>query len=79
LQWVINGGESGAGARPFHLEWARALIAECSSAGTPIYMQKLGCDPFEGGKPLRLNDYAGGDWNEWPSDLRIRQFPIGEK
>ena len=25
LQWVINGGKSGAGARPFHLEWARAL------------------------------------------------------
>jgi protein gp37 len=27
LQWVINGGESGAGARPFHLEWARSLMA----------------------------------------------------
>jgi protein gp37 len=76
LQWVINGGESGAGARPFHLEWARSLIAECSSTGTAIYMQKLGYNPFEGGRPLRLSDYAGGDWNEWPSDLRIRQFPI---
>jgi protein gp37 len=75
LQWVINGGESGAGARPFHLEWARSLIAECSISGTPIYMQKLGCNAFEAGKRLRLNDYAGGDWTEWPDDLRIRQFP----
>jgi len=76
LQWVINGGESVAGARPFHLEWARSLVAECRSAGTAIYMQKLGCNPFECGQRLRLSDYAGGDWNEWPNDLRIRQFPI---
>ena len=33
LQWVINGGESGAGSRPFHLEWARALVT--LSAGAP--------------------------------------------
>src|SRR5262249_13514331 len=76
LQWVINGGESGAGARPFHLEWARSLVAECRSSGTAIYMQKLGCNPFEGGRSLRLKDYAGGDWSEWPADLRVRQFPI---
>ena len=47
LQWVINGGESGAGARPFHLEWARSLIAESGSAGTAFFMQKLGCKPTE--------------------------------
>ena len=76
LQWVINGGESGVGARPFHLEWARSLVAECRSAGTAIYMQKLGCNPFQRGQRLRLSDYAGGDWDEWPADLRIRQFPI---
>jgi protein gp37 len=28
LQWVINGGESGAGSRPFHLEWARTLAPD---------------------------------------------------
>jgi protein gp37 len=75
LQWIINGGESGGGARPYHLEWARSLIAECSVAGTAIFIQKLGCRPFEGGRPLCFRDYAGGDMNEWPSDLRIRQFP----
>jgi len=75
LQWIINGGESGVGARPFHLEWARSLVAECRSAGTAIYMQRLGRRPFEGGQRLRFCDYAGGDWNEWPADLRIRRFP----
>jgi len=50
---VINGGESGAGARPFHLEWARFLVAECLTAGTAIFVQKLGCQPFEAGRRLR--------------------------
>jgi protein gp37 len=76
LQGVINGGESGGGARPYHLEWARSLVAECRASGTAIFIQKLGCKPFEGGRPLRLNDYAGGDMNEWPADLRFRQFPV---
>jgi protein gp37 len=48
LQWVIVGGESGAGSRPFHLEWARQLIAECASAATPIFVQRLGGKPCEG-------------------------------
>jgi len=39
LQLVINGGESGAGARPFHLEWARFLVVECLTAGTAIFVQ----------------------------------------
>jgi protein gp37 len=76
LQWIINGGESGAGARPFHVEWARSLIAECRGAGTAVYMQKLGRNPFERGKRLQLSDYAGGDMSEWPADLRVRQFPV---
>ncbi len=75
LQWVINGGESGAGARPFHLEWARALVAECAGAGVPIFMQRLGAKPFQAGERLRLGDRAGANLAEWPADLRIRQWP----
>lgn len=75
LQWVINGGESGAGARPFHLEWARSLVAECGSAGIPIFIQRLGSKPHERGVCLQLQDRAGANWNEWPVDLRIREFP----
>jgi len=75
LQWVINGGESGAGSRPFHLEWARLLAAECRSAGIPIFVQRLGSNPHNRGVPLRLKDRAGRNWSEWPVDLRIRQLP----
>src|SRR5262249_41251149 len=77
LQWVINGGESGAGARPFHLEWARSLVAECRRAATPIFVQRLGSKPYVGARQLRLNDRAGIDLSEWPIDLRIREFPKG--
>jgi protein gp37 len=77
LEWIIVGGESGAGARPFHLEWARSLIAECAASDTAIFVQKMGCKPFEHGKQLRLKDYAGGNLSEWPIDLQIRQFPFG--
>jgi len=34
LDWVIVGGESGAGARPFQVEWARSILASSSSAST---------------------------------------------
>ena len=76
LQWVIVGGESGAGARPFHLEWAHSLIEECRASETAIFVQKVGSKPFQHGRSLRFNAYAGGDVTEWPPDLRIRQFPF---
>jgi protein gp37 len=49
LQWVINGGESGAGSRPFYLEWSQSLVAECRDAAIPIFIQRLGSKPHEGG------------------------------
>src|SRR5205823_3043829 len=33
LDWIIQGGESGRGATPFHLEWALGLIGQCKEAG----------------------------------------------
>lgn len=33
IHWVIVGGESGAGARPMHPQWARSLRDECQAAG----------------------------------------------
>jgi hypothetical protein len=26
-----------------------------------------------------LQDSKGGDWDEWPSDLRVRQFPAADR
>lgn len=33
--------------------------------------------PAENKTPLSLRDPKGGNWNEWPQDLRVREFPEG--
>jgi protein gp37 len=92
IDWVIVGGESGPGARPFHLEHAREIIdaaAEHSDHmyeggpdGPAVFVKQLGAKPMHQDHPritrevpLRLCDRKGGDWSEWPADLRIREFP----
>lgn len=42
LNWVIVGGESGRGARPFHVEWARSIVEQCQSANVPVFVKQLG-------------------------------------
>lgn len=88
LDWVIVGGESGPGARPFYIQWARDIIGQCKEAGIPVFLKQLGAQPFDVCKkehclePVRkhnsvfpLKDRKGGDWSEWPEDLRVREFP----
>lgn len=84
INWVICGGESGAGKtiRPFDLAWARSLRDQCRAAGVPFFMKQLGAKPCN--LPLHIGDGSGrggllnkkgGDPAEWPEDLRVRQFP----
>lgn len=81
IDWVIVGGESGPGARPFNLAWARSLKNQCSAAGVAFFMKQMGTRPEETViqdrmvKQLRFKDPKAGDMNEWPEDLRIREFP----
>ena len=42
LDWIICGGESGPGARPMHLDWARSLRDQCVSAGVPFLFKQWG-------------------------------------
>ncbi len=45
INWVICGGESGPGARPFNLAWAESLLAQCRAAGVPCFMKQIGSRP----------------------------------
>lgn len=47
LSWVIVGGESGPGARPFDLGWARTVVGECRAAEVPVFVKQLGARPYE--------------------------------
>ena len=85
LDWVIVGGESGHGARPFDIAWARSIITQCKAGGVACFVKQLGSEPMEGEKhfmemtigarSIRLNSRKGGDMDEWPDDLRVREFP----
>ena len=76
LDWIVVGGESGPGARPMQVGWARAIVEQCKASGTKCFMKQLGADPvWEDGAFLNLRDSKGGDPSEWPADLRIQQLP----
>lgn len=87
LDWIVVGGESGPGARPFDVQWARDTIRQCREAGVAVFVKQLGARPFDDlNHPgsefatmgwLRLRDRKGGDMSEWPADLRVREYPGG--
>jgi len=41
LDWVILGGETGPGARPMELQWARDVLNQCKSTGTPFFIKQI--------------------------------------
>jgi len=71
IDWAIIGGESGGGARAMDLGWARDLIARCRESGTAVFVKQLGSVL---GRELSAGP-KGGDWDMWPEDLKIREFP----
>lgn len=42
IDWLIAGGESGAGARPMSSEWVRDLRNQCSHAGVAFFFKQWG-------------------------------------
>lgn len=79
IGWVIVGGESGPGARPCELAWIRSIVDQCRAAGVPAFVKQLGATPIRQTEDDQLwhieRDRKGGDMNEWPPDLRVREFP----
>ncbi|HUC19087.1 MAG TPA: DUF5131 family protein [Acetobacteraceae bacterium] len=60
--WVICGGESGPGARPMHLDWARSARDQCAAACVPFFFKQWGGrTPNAGGALL-----DGREWREVP-------------
>lgn len=75
VDWIVVGGESGPGARPFDIAWARSTVEQCKAAGVPVFVKQMGNN-------LRISAVAsvklrnkGGDPAEWPEDLRVREYP----
>jgi protein gp37 len=88
VSWVIVGGESAQGgspAREFRIEWARSIVEQCRDAAVACFVKQLGSNADETvwsdsdrdfrRIPLETADRHGGDWSEWPADLRVRECP----
>ena len=64
LRWVIVGGESGRGARPMELDWAREIRDQCVASEVSFFLKQLG-----GSRGKRSGEDAvldGKLWREMP-------------
>ncbi|MCA1811426.1 MAG: phage Gp37/Gp68 family protein [Halobacteriales archaeon] len=68
VDWVIVGGESGRGARPMDLAWARSLRDQAQGAGAAFFFKQVGACASEASA-------KGGALADIPEDLQVRQFP----
>ena len=41
IDWVINGGESGPGKRPFDCDWARMIRDNCKKKNVPFFFKQI--------------------------------------
>jgi len=67
IDWIVIGGESGPHHRSMDIEWARNIINQAKEQGVAVWMKQLG-----GLRP-------GGELEDFPEDLRIREFPPIER
>lgn len=66
LDWIIVGGESGPGARPFDIGCSRSVVRQCQAAGVAVFVKQLGARPVDANDgspvmslPVSIGDYPG--------------------
>jgi len=62
IQWVINGCESGPGARPTEIDWTRSVRDQCVEAGIPFYLKQMRVN----GRVHEMPLLDGTCWNQKP-------------
>ena len=77
IDWVIVGGESGHGARPCDALWVHSIVEQCRAASVPCFVKQLGSNSVLADASNRQpwKDKKGGDAEEWPEKLRVREWP----
>lgn len=81
LDWIIVGGESGNGARPFNPAWALSTVEQCQGQGVPVFVKQMGSNPTlrSGSGWGTIKAKKGDDLTEWPPQLRVQEFPRSDK
>ncbi len=77
FDWIVVGGESGNETgkylyRPCELSWIERIVKDCKINSIPVFVKQLGTHLA---KELKLKDRHGGEIDEFPEHLKIRQFP----
>jgi protein gp37 len=75
IDWVIAGAESGPKARPCELQWIRSIVSQCRFGEVPVFVKQLGGRPIEIDGSVSQFSKKGGVMEEWPDDLKVREFP----
>jgi protein gp37 len=82
LDWIVAGGESGTNARECDMRWIWRIVRQAKAADVPVFVKQLGALPYdsfyrsgETDQRLYLKNKKGGDIEEFPLDLRVREYP----
>lgn len=73
IHWVIVGGESGPGCRPMEEEWVHQIREACRRQNVAMFFKQTG---EKLARRLKLKSKKGGDADELPAELRVREFPL---
>ncbi|MDO8802508.1 DUF5131 family protein [Phenylobacterium sp.] len=75
IHWVIAGGESGRGARPMDIEWARNVRENCARQKVAFFFKQWGSFSSSGLRASKASNgriLDGRTWDELPGSLPIQ-------
>ena len=79
FHWCIVGGESGNETGKFlyrecRTGWIEKIIHDLADTDVAVFVKQMGTHIA---KQSGYKDRHGGNWDEWPEHLRIRESPMG--
>lgn len=83
IDWVSTGGESGAGARPMHPDWARQIRDACQAAGVAFFHKQNGAyrpvtDTDDDDSALHVGQFTDTR-DYYPNERSVRLVRVGNK
>lgn len=69
ISWLVIGGESGPGARPMRIDWARSAVRQCEHSGCVPFIKQLGGHVITSG--------CSSPGQRWPSGVNLEDAGKG--
>lgn len=78
LDWIIVGGESGPGARPFDVAWARTTVEQCKAAGVAVFVKQMGSNVRDRNDRFATETLAQEEHQGAPVRIRLKSKKGGD-